>query len=99
MECWRVGVMSEPITPSLHYSIAPALRRGQEFLPDAQFRILGKENFADENLVRSEIARGDGGGIIDVFRGIDQDRAGLVLEGMIVGPDGEDGLGGISEIN
>src|SRR4051812_19884755 len=88
--------------PLLQHSITPffaTLRRGQEFLLDAQLRILREENFADENLVRREIARGDGGGIIDVLDRIDQDRAGLVFKGVIIRPDRQNSFGGIAQIN
>src|SRR5438270_5303626 len=87
--------------PLLHYSITPSCpsRRGEKLLPDAQLGVLRKENLADEDFVWRKIPRGDGGGIIDVLERIDQDRAGFVVEGVIIGPDGEDGFGGIAEIN
>src|SRR3954470_20521935 len=75
------------------------LRRGQEFLADAQLWILRKENFADEDFVRREIARRNGRGIIYVLERIDQDGAGFVFEGVVVGPDGQDGFGRVAEIN
>src|SRR5437764_12963417 len=99
MECWSDGVMSETITPTLHYSISASSRRGEKLLADAQLGVLRKENLADEDFVRRQIPSGDGGGIIDVLERIDQDRAGFVVEGVVIGPDGQNGFGGIAEIN
>src|SRR3954451_17614572 len=101
MECWSIGVVLGSITPSLHYFITPMppLRRRQKLLPDAQLGILRNENLADENFDRREIARRDSCGVIDVLEGIDEHGAGFVFEGVVIGPDGENGFGGIAEVN
>jgi len=68
-------------------------------LPDAQLRILGKENLGDKDFVGREIARRDRFVVFDVFLRIDQDRPGFLGDRMIVGPLREDCLRGVPQIN
>src|SRR4051794_40011550 len=90
----RLPSLNSPLT-TLNFP----LRRGQEFLPNTQLGILRKENFADEDFVRRKIARRNSRGIIYVLQRIDQDGAGFVFEGVVVGPDRQDGFGRVAEIN
>ena len=100
MEYWSIGVLEERQKTLLNQPITPVpLRYRQEFLPDAQLRVLGKEYFGDKNLVRRELTRRDCFTVLDPLLGINQDRARFFSDSVIVGPLCQDVSCGIHQIN
>src|SRR5438132_372353 len=100
-EYWSVGVLECWKRLRHHYSISPspALRHSEEFLPDPQLRVLGKEDFRDKHLVWCELARRDCLGVLDPLLRIDQNCGRLVRDSVVVGPLGEDVSRGIHQVN
>ena len=85
-----------PTERPIHLSYS---RRGHEFLSHPQLGIFRKENLGNKDLVWRQLARGNTLIVFDVLLRIDRDDAGLVGDGVVVGPFGQQSALGIHQVN
>src|SRR5881394_3719259 len=75
------------------------LRLGQEFLPDVKLGIFRKKNVGGKDSAWCQIAGRDVFLVFDVLPRIDENGPGLVLNCVVLRPFGQDGVGGIEQLN
>src|SRR5437773_10169522 len=75
------------------------LRLGQKFLPDVKLGIFRKKNVGGKDSAWCQIAGRDVFLVFDVLPRIDENCPWLVFNGVVLRPFGQDGVGGIEQLN